>query len=329
MEPREDTALQSVCEEERTRLGRLVRGLVRVRFLPVRLAGDGRSATFGLCTGPALLSFFLYYIPVILLIALGSFFPDNREMAKIKMEKMKSGGPVDFFSGLSYNICFYLTLPALPLVMGRSVPPASLVTLSPALPWPRQAAQILLCRVLAIIAYMLCTMIWCINLTRDTDMLTSPAVAVGMTSHTTAAIVIGLYIVTSDLLVCSWLELLGDLVEQEQPAALLAGHLKLCLAQYRALDSALGTFFLFTFSVHQLTGVLCLYLSLTGWLSREKGELQQLYGSPANLGLLCTLWPLAKRKSFRLSRTAYIMTPWLSLCILLQRRHNNDPTMQR
>jgi hypothetical protein len=111
-------------------MSRFVQLLVRVHFLPVRLAvGAGGAASFRLCSREALAAFAIYYLSCVVLYLLNVFFfffsLDDRHRTAVQSVDI-----VDILSKCGQSLSTFLTLPALPLLLGRSVALAPLVTLS-------------------------------------------------------------------------------------------------------------------------------------------------------------------------------------------------------
>lgn len=138
-----------------TRMARLVSFLVRMRFLAVTRP-EGRPVGFSLCSRRGLACLFIYYIFSILLNLLYlltmHFAIKSSNQLNTAMEAMD---PTDLLSSLSYNLCTFLTLPALPLLLSRAAARAPMVALSPSLPWPSTAAHLAACELLAATSYAL------------------------------------------------------------------------------------------------------------------------------------------------------------------------------
>ena len=96
-------------------------------------------------------------------------------------------------------------------------------------------------------------------------------------------LMVGFGVLASQLLLASWLDHLGDMVEQPQSSHLFVNHLKVCMAQYNGLNSALGIFFLFNSSVKQFTWILGLYLSLSGMINTDEELQRRMFGSQTGM----------------------------------------------
>ena len=111
---------QKDCErsncEELTRMGKFVRFLVRIYFLPLKLGED--ETTFSLCSLPSLLNFLFYYVSSVSL----SFLPVVLYFSEEKRQAtMKSYGFIDILSGLSFHTTILLLFPSVPLLFGQVV----------------------------------------------------------------------------------------------------------------------------------------------------------------------------------------------------------------
>ena len=112
---------QKDCErssksEELTRMGKFVRFLVRIYFLPLKLGGEQEKTTFSLCSLPSLLNFLFYYMSSISLTFLSGvfFFSEDKRQAT-----MKSSGVIDILSGLSFHTTILLLFPSVPLLFAK------------------------------------------------------------------------------------------------------------------------------------------------------------------------------------------------------------------
>ena len=138
-----------------TRMARVVRLLVRVRFLAVTTT-EGQPVDFTFCSRRGLACFFIYYILSILLNLLYlltmHFAIKSSNQLNTALEAMDQ---TDLLSSLSYNLCTFLTLPALPLLLSRAAALAPQVALAPTLPWPATWPQLAACELLTATSYAL------------------------------------------------------------------------------------------------------------------------------------------------------------------------------
>ena len=109
---------QKDCErsdnEELTRMGKFVRFLVRIYFLPLKL-GEHKT-TFSFCSLPSLLNFLFYYVSSVSLSFLLFVFYFSEEKSQATM---KTSGVIDILSGLSFHTTILLLFPSVPLLFGQ------------------------------------------------------------------------------------------------------------------------------------------------------------------------------------------------------------------
>ena len=265
-----------------TRMSRFVELLVRIHFLPVVVARDGQSATFSLWSLRGLASLSIYYISCILLFLLASVF-FSFTLSDQHAQTIVSMNLTDLLSNVGYQLSTFFTVPALPLILGKAASLAPRIALSPALTWPRRGRQVILCEVICAIGYALGYLTSYLHFASDN--LTSPYAILFFLSLGPASFILGFCVLSGQLLLASWLDRIGDMVEQDLSPTLLADNLNKCLKEYQNLDSALGFFFLFNFTVHQFTWIFCLYCSLTGLIHSDPETVERLYGGPELLGL--------------------------------------------
>ena len=120
MDPKDekDCEISNSSEEDLTRMGKFVRFLVRIYFLPLKLGDDQNKTTFSLCSLPTLLNFLFYYLSSVSLICLASIFYFSEEK---RQTTMKSSGVVDILSGLSFHTTILLLFPGVPLLFGQVI----------------------------------------------------------------------------------------------------------------------------------------------------------------------------------------------------------------
>ena len=106
---------RSNSREELRRMGKFVRFLVRIYFLPLKL-GEQEKTTFSLCSLPSLLNFLFYYMSSISLTVLSCvlFFSEEKRQAT-----MKSSVFIDILSGLSFHTIILLLFPSVPLLFAK------------------------------------------------------------------------------------------------------------------------------------------------------------------------------------------------------------------
>ena len=106
---------ESSNSEEFTRMGKFVRFLVRIYFLPLKLGED--KTTFSFCSLPTLLNFLFYYFSSVSLMILSGvlYFSEEKRQATMK----SSGSFVDILSGLSFHTTILLLFPSVPLLIGQ------------------------------------------------------------------------------------------------------------------------------------------------------------------------------------------------------------------
>ena len=100
--------------EELTRMGKFVRFLVRIYFLPLKLGED--KTTFSFCSLPSLLNFLFYYVSSVSLSFLLFVFYFSEEKSQATM---KTSGVIDILSGLSFHTTILLLFPSVPLLFGQ------------------------------------------------------------------------------------------------------------------------------------------------------------------------------------------------------------------
>ena len=112
---------QKDCErsdnEDLTKMGKFVRFLVRIYFLPLKLGEE--KTTFSFCSLPTLLNFLFYYVSSVSLMILSGvlYFSEEKRQATMK----SSGSFVDILSGLSFHTTILLLFPSVPLLFGQVV----------------------------------------------------------------------------------------------------------------------------------------------------------------------------------------------------------------
>ena len=110
---------QKDCErsdnEDLTKMGKFVRFLVRIYFLPLKLGEE--KTTFSFCSLPTLLNFLFYYVSSVSLMILSGvlYFSEEKRQATMK----SSGSFVDILSGLSFHTTILLLFPSVPLLFGQ------------------------------------------------------------------------------------------------------------------------------------------------------------------------------------------------------------------
>ena len=279
--------LEQVKEQEATSMARLVLLLVRVKFLPVTVRQGGRVATFRFCSGLALSSFCLYYLSTTLLF-LTSFLLFNLSMTSEQSLVIRGMDVTDNLSNLGFSLFTFLILPILPLVLANSISLAPLVTLSPLLPYPRHARRVFFCELLCLVGYSLRIIPIFIHFGSEGLRSGNPLLIISAGCLLVSCLILGFCSTMGQLLVVAWLDHLGDLLEEARPYCHLRRHLQDCLGQYNSLDKALGSFYLFHFSVHQFTWIFSLYMSLTGLLAKEDqmAQLEAVHGSGGGEAML-------------------------------------------
>ena len=120
MDPKDekDCEISNSSEEDLTRMGKFVRFLVRIYFLPLKLGDDQNKTTFSLCSLPTLLNFLFYYLSSVSLTCLANVFYFSEEK---RQTTMKSSGVVDILSGLSFHTTILLLFPGVPLLFGQVI----------------------------------------------------------------------------------------------------------------------------------------------------------------------------------------------------------------
>ena len=135
-EAEEDDMADKAKEGKLTRMSRLASLLVRIRFLALDTT-EGQEARFSLCSRRGLACLFAYYLFSILLnfLYLLSLHFASKTSSQFNTA-LESVDSTDLMSSISFNLCTFLTMPALPLILSRGAAMVPGVALSPNLPWP-------------------------------------------------------------------------------------------------------------------------------------------------------------------------------------------------
>ena len=252
--------------------------LVKCRYLPLK-PENKEHTVLRLRNGDVFLSFLLYVVCFLILYILCSvlFYISipNPEIIFATVDM------TDFLTQTGFSVSNFLLYPFLPLVLARAASLIPELSLHSTLPWPRIGWKVVVCECLTCAGYLLNIGPTYLHLGREALQHGSLAVYISAVLAAVVTAYVVFCFLSSQLLILSWIEHLGNLVmcvvEEEQT--------RTSLNLYHKLDKALGFYFFFIFASQQFAWIFSLYLSLSVLLHPDPDLITKFHGSFALLAV--------------------------------------------
>ena len=181
----------------------------------------------------------------------------------------------DFLTQTGFSVSNFLLYPFLPLVLARAASLIPELSLHPSLPWPRIGSKVVVCECLTCAGYLLNIGPTYLHFGREALQHGSLAVYISAILAAVVTAYVVFCFLSSQLMILSWLEHLGNLVE----TVVGEEHARTCLILYHKLDRALGFYFFFIFASQQFAWIFSLYLSLSVLLHPDPDIIAKFHGS--------------------------------------------------
>ena len=226
-------------------ISRLLRFLIKIRFIPVEIDEENTKAVFNWCRS------FLYFIVYWGLLVLCSVLNFSK-----KQKLMFKENVIDTISMYGFGIISVITFPLSPLILAKTLPSAPSVTLDRDLRWPKYGKSFILSFIFAVIGNIL----FATGNMADVyeGQYEGPLFIVGPLIQT--FLLVSCWI-TPSLLVSAWMEKFIVLCKQGTTAREVR-HAKLCLGLYSDIERGFGYFFFHVFVATQFLSIFMFFLAI-------------------------------------------------------------------